>query len=62
MRADLHMHSQWSDGELTPAQLLARAEYSAGQGRIGQAQSELDGVLAALPELEREMRSRVWQQ
>ncbi|MBR6953410.1 MAG: PHP domain-containing protein [Clostridia bacterium] len=26
MRADLHMHSQWSDGELTPAQLLARAE------------------------------------
>ena len=59
---EIRREMEESEGMEPYRQLLARAEYSAGQGRIGQAQSELDGVLAALPELEREMRSRVWQQ
>ncbi len=41
---------------------VAEARFSAGSGRIGQAQEQLDAVLEGLPTPEKELRARIWKE
>ncbi len=41
---------------------VAEARFSAGSGRIGQAQEQLDTVLENLPAPEKELRARIWKE